>query len=117
MYGQVDALFVFTMIFSYVWIWLTFWLDDINAKSPYYKNIYSEMLRSPILWLNVIMAVAIMIVPCYAFFKYRQLFGGNPIFDITYRHKWLAKRSSVVPSENAAPHPISTLVTANNEMD
>ena len=42
------------------------------------------MFKSPVLYLDILMGAGAMTFPVYAFFKYRQFFGGNPMFDINY---------------------------------
>ena len=30
MYSNIDVIFIAFFLFSYFWIWFTFWLDDVN---------------------------------------------------------------------------------------
>lgn len=84
MTSNFDAMFVGFFIFSFMWVWVTSELEDIKETSPYYKSIYTEMMKSPVFWLNVILGVGATCVPIYAFFKFKQFFGGHPMYDITY---------------------------------
>ena len=36
MQSNIDIVFVLMAIFSYIWIWLIFVLEDANPLSPYY---------------------------------------------------------------------------------
>jgi len=83
--SNFDLTVVIFFSFSFVWIWLIPVLEDGRPASPYYQSIYTEMFKSPVLWLNVVMGIAVQAVPIYAFFKYRQFFGGNPMHDVTYQ--------------------------------
>ena len=84
MTSNFDIMFVIFFIFSFMWIWVTPALEDSSSSSPYYASIYPNMMKSPVLWLNVFLGTAVSCAPIYAFFKYKQFFGGNPMYDLTY---------------------------------
>ena len=86
MNNNFDLAFAFFFAVSFMWVWIIPAVEDANSMSPYYQTIYPTMLQSPVLWLNVLVSVGAHLVPIYAFFKYRQLFGGHPIYDETYKN-------------------------------
>ena len=76
-------------MFSFMWIWFVSWRADSRSTSPaggsgdvYYKTQYPELFNTPVFWLTVFVLVALMIVPFFIWYKWRQFFGGDPMYDI-----------------------------------
>ena len=69
-------------VFSFMWVWFVSWRSDSREPSYYYKSIYTELMQSPIFWLTIAALIALMIVPFYAWHKWRQFFGGDPRYDM-----------------------------------
>ena len=84
-----DLMFIIFFLLSLQWVWSGALIDDSSPAneygSVYYKSLYAEIFKSPRLWLEIFAGVSIAVVPIYAWLKYRQFFGGNPMHDITYR--------------------------------
>jgi len=66
-----DFVIVLWFIFSLMWMWLTYALEDMSSGSWYDSSIYPIMLKSPVFWLQVVLGLATSWLPIYFFFKYR----------------------------------------------
>ena len=67
-----------------MWVWVVAWLEDGNKISTYYSSILNGFFQSYVFWLQTFLGVALMVIPIYAWLKWRQFFGGDPRYDITY---------------------------------
>ena len=74
--------------FSFMWFWFIAERSDSIPNGVYYKSITYHLWKSPVYWLTVIMGVGITVVPLYAWTKYRQLYGGYPVYDLSYRKQF-----------------------------
>ena len=54
--------------------------ESSQEESPYYASTYT-LLEQPAFWLNLMLGLASTCIPVYAFLRYKQLIGGNPMFD------------------------------------
>lgn len=71
LFNNFDAMFLLMLIGSVHWVWTVALIDDATPGSVYYKILYSETFRAPIFWLIIFAAVAMSVMPIYAWLKYR----------------------------------------------
>ena len=83
--NNFDAMFMLMFPIAFCWwLWVAAF-DDSIPESPYYHSIWPQLFQTPIFWLHIFAGVSAAVVPIYAWLKYRQFFGGNPMHDLTYR--------------------------------
>ena len=82
--SNFDVTYLFFLPFSFMWVWVVAWLEDGNKISTYYSSILNGFFQSYVFWLQTFLGVALMVIPIYAWLKWRQFFGGDPRYDITY---------------------------------
>ena len=89
LYNNFDIFFIMFFLLSFQWVWSGAYIDDSSPDNEYgdvyYKSLYAEIFKSPRLWLEILAGVSIAVAPIYAWLKYRQFFGGNPMHDLKYR--------------------------------
>ena len=83
--NNFDLLFFICFGLSFQFIWTIAWLDDGAPDGDYYKMLYTETFKVPLFWFQVFAGVAFSVIPIYAWLKYRQFMGGNPMHDINYQ--------------------------------
>ena len=97
--NNIDVTYLFWFPFSFMWLWVIGALDDVDKNSVNYMSIYTNLLRSPIFWLQTICFTGMLVIPIYFWLKWRQFFGGDPRHDFVYRAKFQAsKRSEIGPT-------------------
>ena len=83
LYNNFDLLFILFLLLSFQWVWSGALIDESSSENEYgdvyYKSLYAEIFKSPRLWLEILAGGSIAVVPIYAWLKYRQFFGGNPM--------------------------------------
>ena len=71
LFNNFDVMFLLMFLASVHWVWTVALIDDATPGSVYYKILYSETFRAPLFWLIIFAAVAISVMPIYAWLKYR----------------------------------------------
>lgn len=64
---------VFWMIFSISMLPFTLWLAQIMPKSQTLKSTYRTILKSPTMWLMVLMTSFVIVLPLYVNKRYNQV--------------------------------------------
>lgn len=90
--SNIEPLYLFFFPFSIMWVWTVAWLEDGNKLSIYYGDIYATLFKSNVFWMQILMGTMMLVMPFYAWLKWRQFFGGDPRFDLTYQKKFARER-------------------------
>ena len=95
--NSIDPFYLLMFPFSFVWVWLVGFLEDINSMSNYHYSIYTDLFRSSVFWLQFFLGTTLMVLPFYVFLKWRQFFGGDPRHDIACKRAHLSAKVGNTP--------------------